>query len=64
MDSKADRKNKTLIIRNLVIEENFKDIENLLPDLGDALEKFISVNGCSDLVIEKVNSETIRRYLL
>ncbi len=63
MDSKADRKSKTLIIRNLVIEENFKDIENLLPDLGNALEKFILVNGCSNLDIERVNSETIRKYL-
>ena len=62
MDSKADRKSKTLIVRNLVFEENFKDMENLLPDLGDSLERFISVNGCRDLAIEKVNSETFRQY--
>jgi uncharacterized protein len=63
MDSKADRKNKTLIIKNLVFEEDFMDIENFLPDLGDAIEKFILINNCTNLVIERINSKTVQQYL-
>ncbi len=63
MDSKADRKNKTFVVKNLVIEDNFKDIETFLPDLGDALEKFKLANGCSNLVVERVNRKKVRQYL-
>jgi uncharacterized protein YcaQ len=62
MDSKADRKSKTLIVKNLMFEENFKDVKRVLPDLRDALEIFISMNGCKNLVVEKANSEIVRQY--
>jgi len=63
MDSKADRRNKIFIIKNLVFEKTFKTIETLLPDLGNALERFLLVNGCSNLAIEKVNSDQVHKYL-
>ncbi len=63
MDSKADRKNNTFIIKNLVFEEGFMDNKNFLPDLGDAIEKFISINNCTNLRIGKINSNTVSTYL-
>ncbi|MBC8438493.1 MAG: YcaQ family DNA glycosylase [Deltaproteobacteria bacterium] len=62
MDSKADRKRKKLFIRNLVFEEDFREIKHLLPDLKAALEEFMVFNGCTEFVIEQVNPERFRKY--
>ncbi|MCF6403060.1 winged helix DNA-binding domain-containing protein [Chitinophaga filiformis] len=56
MDSKADRKQRTLIIHNLhfeAIELN----ELMLDKLTDAIKAFATFNQCRDIVIKKSNSK-------
>ncbi len=56
MDSKADRKQKTLLIHNL----HFEDAKLTKPELGlltDALRRFAAFNGCTDIVIKKSNKK-------
>lgn len=56
MDSKADRKQKTLIVHNL----HFEPVKLNKPQLGkiiDALKRFIIFNQCQDIIINKSNNE-------
>ncbi len=53
MDSKADRKSKKLIIKNLVFEKNFTNTDLFLPDLEDALRRFKDFNGCEKIITLK-----------
>ncbi len=54
LDSKADRKKKTFIVRKMVFEPGFKDYERLLPALAKRLHVFATFNGCERIVVEKV----------
>ena len=54
MDAKADRKPKTFIIRNLLFEPQFDEVDALFPALADKLWAFAAFNGCERFVIEKV----------
>jgi uncharacterized protein YcaQ len=59
MDSKADRKQKTLHVHNL----HFESVKLTAPELGqlsDALGKFARFNHCTDIVLKKSNK---RDYL-
>ncbi|MBN8852412.1 MAG: hypothetical protein BGO55_01540 [Sphingobacteriales bacterium 50-39] len=56
MDSKADRKQKTLIIHNL----HFEPVKLSKPMIGkiiDAIQTFARFNQCGDLVISKSNNK-------
>jgi hypothetical protein len=58
MDSKADRKQKTLIIHNL----HFEPVKLSKPQLvriADAIKVFAAFNQCGDIVIKKSN---VRQY--
>lgn len=54
LDSKADRKKRTFIIRKMVFEPDFEDYEGLLPALAERLHAFSDFNGCERIVVEKV----------
>ncbi|HTR28218.1 MAG TPA: crosslink repair DNA glycosylase YcaQ family protein [Puia sp.] len=56
MDSKAGRKQKTLLVLNL----HFEAVKLSKPELGqlsDALQRFAAFNGCDDIVIKKSNKK-------
>jgi uncharacterized protein YcaQ len=56
MDSKADRKKKTLIVHNF----HFEPVKLSRPQLNkiiDALKRFVKFNQCQDIVINKSNNE-------
>jgi uncharacterized protein YcaQ len=55
MDSKADRKQQTLMVHNL----HFEKVKLGKPDIGkiaDALQAFAQFNQCRDVVIKKTNN--------
>lgn len=56
MDSKADRKQKTLLVHNL----HFEGVKLSRPEittLTDALRKFAQFNKCADIIIKKSNNK-------
>ncbi|MFC1716806.1 winged helix-turn-helix domain-containing protein [Candidatus Poribacteria bacterium] len=54
LDSKADRKKKTFIVRKMVFEPGLKDYERLLPELAERLHEFATFNGCERIVVEEI----------
>lgn len=54
LDPKADRTNKTLIIRRLAIEPGFISCDCLVPELGRASNEFARFNGCESVRLETV----------
>jgi uncharacterized protein YcaQ len=67
VDSKAERKKKTLIIRNLVFEPEFNAFEEFLPLFVAKLKEFAQFNQCEKVVFEKVSpagiKQTIKRFM-
>ncbi|MBT7787936.1 MAG: winged helix-turn-helix domain-containing protein [Calditrichaeota bacterium] len=63
MDAKADRKKKTLIVRNLVFEEGFDKFDSFLPGFDDKLRAFSDFNGCEKIVFEKVTPAKLKSEL-
>ncbi len=57
LDPKADRPNRTLIIRSLSIEPAFIGLDSLVPELGRALGEFARFNGCTKVVLERIQPE-------
>jgi len=56
MDSKADRKQKTLTIHNL----HFEKVKLSKPEIGkitDALQSFTKFNQCQDIIFKKCNNK-------
>ena len=53
LDAKADRKNRTLIIRNFAFEKTITANETMFSALSDALQKFATFNQCDQIQIEK-----------
>lgn len=49
MDCKAERKSRTFLIRNLVIESEFRISERFLEALKSELNAFVRFNGCDRL---------------
>ena len=56
MDSKADRKQKVLMVHNLHFEA-VKLSKTMMVKVADALEAFAKFNGCEDVVIKKSNKK-------
>jgi uncharacterized protein YcaQ len=56
MDSKADRKLKSLIVHNLHFEP-VKLTRPAIAKLTAAIQTFARFNNCSDIVIKKSNSK-------
>lgn len=63
LDSKADRKPKTFIVKCLRFEPDFDDVEAVLPALADKLRAFAAFNGCDNFAIENVQPEKLRAPL-
>jgi uncharacterized protein YcaQ len=57
MDAKADRKQKSLIIHNLHFEE-VELTEAMIAKVIDALEAFMTFNGCRQIMFNKTNQQT------
>ncbi|MFK7905515.1 MAG: winged helix-turn-helix domain-containing protein [Chitinophagales bacterium] len=55
LDAKADRKQKTLYLRNLVFEEQFTHLDAALSAFVKKLWSFAHFNGCEDIVVEKTS---------
>jgi uncharacterized protein len=56
MDSKADRKEKTLIVHNL----HFEPVKLTMPKLAqiaDAIQKFAGFNQCREIILKKSNKK-------
>lgn len=58
MDSKADRKNATLIIHNIHIEPT-KLTKPMVSKVCDAIRSFAKFNQCGTLVVEKSNDKSL-----
>lgn len=63
IDPKADRKKKTLILKTLSFEPNFRDVDAVLPLLTEKLRVFSQFNGCDRIVVEKTCPAKIKDAL-
>ncbi|QDT04833.1 hypothetical protein K227x_32300 [Rubripirellula lacrimiformis] len=63
LDPKADRKNRTLIVRNLVIEKTIKDVDAFVDQLARAIDSFARFNGCERTTVQRVNHKKIAAAL-
>ncbi|MBN2010644.1 YcaQ family DNA glycosylase [candidate division KSB1 bacterium] len=63
LDPKADRKQKTMIIRNLVFEPDFQQADELLPTLATTLKEFASFNDCESIKFEKLKPAKLKKAL-
>jgi uncharacterized protein YcaQ len=63
LDSKADRKPKTLIIRNLSLESENTNDGDFLQLFADKLWKFALFNGCEKVTLEKVNPTKMKKSI-
>jgi uncharacterized protein YcaQ len=60
MDSKADRKEKVLVINNLHFETKNVDVEKL----SVGIDEYAKFNGCESFVVRKTNNRSIVKALL
>lgn len=63
MDCKAERKTRTLIIRNFVSEPAIRKKEQLVEALCKELKHFAAFNQCERIVTEKLQDQTIQSLL-
>ena len=63
LDSKADRKPKTFIVRKLIFEPEFRDYDSLLPSLAEKLRVFAAFNGCERIAIEETEPGKVKTHL-
>jgi uncharacterized protein YcaQ len=54
LDPKADRKSKTVIIKNLLFEDWFQISEEFLSAFSEKIHKFCKFNKCENVIFEKV----------
>jgi uncharacterized protein len=62
MDSKADRKEKALMIHNIHFED-VKITKDMREKMCDAIQDFAKFNGCSSIVVSKSNNKPLLKYL-
>jgi len=60
MDSKADRKEKVLVINNLHFETKDPDVKKLT----NGINEFMKLNGCESFVVRKTNNKSIVKSLV
>ena len=51
LDSKADRKTKTFLVRNLIFEPEFKEFDNVIPVLVKKIRTLAEFNSCSNIKV-------------
>ena len=64
LDSKADRKPKTFVIKRLLFEPDFDECEAVLPALVEKLRAFAAFNGCDNFAVEDVKPEKVKPALI
>ncbi len=64
MDCKADRKTKSLIIRNLILEPSVTPLQRFAKALAKELKRFMAFNGCNQLLVHTLSEQSIRQLLL
>jgi uncharacterized protein YcaQ len=62
MDSKADRKERTLMVQNLHFEP-VKITPAMIKKFSDALKAFAKFNECPDIAIKKCNNSTVLKAI-
>lgn len=62
MDSKADRKEKVLVINNLHFED-MKISKQMIDDLADAIQQYAKFNQCKSIVLTKCNNKQVKTRL-
>lgn len=63
MDCKADRKSRTLLIKNIVFENKFKEFENFVPHFNKQLKNFSEFNNCDKIMLDKCTPSKAKRFL-
>ncbi len=63
LDPKADRKNKTLILKNIFFEDWFDDFDEFIPHFLDALKNFRNFNECEEIIIESIRPKKLLKQL-
>jgi uncharacterized protein YcaQ len=63
VDPKADRKKKTLIIRNLVFESGFDAFDEFFPVFAGKLGDLAIFNNCTNVKIEKISPSGLKTTL-
>lgn len=63
LDAKNDRKTNTLIIRNLMLEPGFDDIDSFLPHLASEIREFAVFNNCQHYEFENISPQYIKEPL-
>lgn len=63
LDPKADRSNRKLQIRNLVIESSITEAEVFIRQLARKIKELAAFNGCETISIDRCNIDTIGREL-
>ena len=64
LDPKAERKSQAFLVRNLVLEPDFKEYDALLPALAGALNRFAAFNGCQSIRVEKTVPRKVKAPLV
>ena len=64
LDSKADRKPKTFVIKRLLFEPDFVEYDAVLPALAEKLRAFAAFNGCDNFAVEDVQPEKVKPALV
>jgi uncharacterized protein YcaQ len=63
LDAKADRRAKTLVVRKLIFEPDFADMEQVLEPLAMKLRAFASFNACARVRIEQAEPRKVKAPL-
>jgi uncharacterized protein YcaQ len=63
LDPKAERKKKTLIVRNLVFEPTFSAFDDFLPAFAEELVNFARFNQCDTIKLEQISPANIKQPL-
>ena len=64
MDTKADRRPKTFIVKRLLFEADFEDFGAVLPVFAEKLRAFAAFNGCENFAVEDVQPEKVKAALV
>ena len=63
-DPKADRKKDTLVINNLVFENDFKVQDKFISLFSEKLKSFAEFNNCRKVVIKKCTPVSIKKIII
>jgi len=63
IDLKADRANQQLIVRNLLIESNSKQVKEALPAFGEKLKELAAFNKTEQVIIEQTKPDKLKNLL-